>query len=55
MHDIGEHVKDFVEDDTDRVGYSLDDLKEIAERLELNYASAREYAAEVGLIASNAA
>jgi len=55
MHDIDEHARDFVEDDTYRVGYSVDDLKEIAERLELNYASAREYAAEVGLIASNAA
>jgi len=52
VHDIGQG-KNFIEDDADKVTYTLDELKGNVETLEANYVSFREYAAGLGL-ASNA-
>ena len=49
VHDIGEHKKEYVEDADDKNTYTLDNLKNIVEHLEINYLSFREYAAEIGL------
>jgi hypothetical protein len=47
VHDIGEHSKAFIEDYNDDVTYTLNDLKDIADNLEVNYARFREYVREI--------
>jgi hypothetical protein len=54
VQDIGQGKDDFIEDDADKVTYTLDELKGNVETLETNYVRFREYAAGIGL-ASNAA
>jgi hypothetical protein len=54
MHDIGRSERDFIEDDADKVTYTLDELKADVETLEKNYVRFREYAAGIGLAFSNA-
>ena len=50
LHDIGRHATEFVENEQDRITYTLDDLKEIGQNLTLNYSSMEEYARAVGLV-----
>jgi hypothetical protein len=54
VHDIDEHSKHFIEDQQDKVTYTLDELKEIVENLEMNYARFQKYVTEVGFVPSNA-
>ena len=53
-HEIGEQAKVFIEHYEDQVTYTLDNLKETVERLEINYVGFQEYAAGIGLLSSNA-
>jgi hypothetical protein len=54
-HDLDKHAKEFVENDEDQVTYTVDNLQEIVENLEGNYAPFQQYAIEVGLVRSPAA
>jgi len=53
-HNIGGGTKYFIEDEEDKVTYTLDKLREIVGTLERNYVNFQEYAAGIGLISSNA-
>jgi len=53
VHDIDEHSKHFIEDNQDKITYTLDELKRIVEKLEMNYARFQEYVTKVGLVSSN--
>ena len=52
LTDIGGGTKYFIEDEEDKVTYTLDKLREIVGTLERNYVNFQEYAA--GIISSNA-
>jgi len=54
LHDLGDDTKDFIEDDEDKVTYTLDNLKETVGTLEMNYVEFQEFTAGIGLISSNA-
>ncbi|HUZ90813.1 MAG TPA: hypothetical protein VMU78_02770 [Methylocella sp.] len=53
MREIGDDAKGFIEDEEDKVTYTLDNLKEIVEILERNYVGFQEYVAGTGLISAN--
>ena len=52
LHDIGGQKETFVEDDADKITYTLDDLSEISQRLILNHSGMEAYAVGVGLARS---
>ena len=54
VHDIDEHSKYFIENDQDKNTYTIHELKEIVENLEMNYTQFRKYLTEVGFVSSNA-
>jgi hypothetical protein len=54
VHNIGGGTKYFIEDEEDKVTYTLDKLREIVGTLERNYVNFQGYAAGIGLISSNA-
>jgi hypothetical protein len=54
VHNIGGGTKYFIEDEEDKVTYTLDKLREVVGTLERNYVNFQEYAAGIGLISSNA-
>jgi hypothetical protein len=54
VHNIGGGTKYFIEDEEDKVTYTLDKLREIVGTLERNFVNFQEYAAGIGLISSNA-
>ncbi len=49
LHGIAENGKEFIEDDRDKLTYTLGDLEEISRNLENNYISFQEYAVAIGL------
>ena len=53
-HVLGEDPNAFIEDEEDKVTYTLDNLKETVGTLERNYADFQDYAAGIGLISTNA-
>jgi len=55
VHDIGHGNREFIENYDDKVTYTLDDLREIAENLAMNYAGFRDYITKAGLITSHPA
>lgn len=52
LHDIGGQTKAFVEDDSDKTTYTLDDLREISQRLAVTHSGLEAYAIGVGLARS---
>ena len=47
VHDIDEHAKTFIEDYQDQVTYTLDELNEVVDNLEVNYTRFRAYVTEI--------
>jgi hypothetical protein len=55
VHDIDKGSKEFIEDYQDKVTYTLDDLREIGEKLAMNFAGFRDYITKARLAASHPA